>query len=162
MAFHVGVDVGGTFTDTIAIDEEIGLVKLSKVPSTPPNQAVGFLDGLAAVDVPYEAITWLVHGTTVGTNATLERNGASCGMITTRGFRNIIELARRERPQLFGLHGEFEPLISRENRLEVTERIGADGEIIEPLDEDKLRAALGGVDSYRSHKMMAARVTTAR
>jgi N-methylhydantoinase A len=142
MQFHVGVDVGGTFTDTIAIDADVGTVKLSKVPSTPPNQAVGFLNGLRQVDIPYEAVSWLVHGTTVGTNATLERNGAVCGLITTRGFRDIIELARRERPQLFGLYGEFEPLILRSNRLEVTERLNAEGEVVVPLDEDELRAAI--------------------
>lgn len=142
MHFHVGVDVGGTFTDTIAIDADKGAVKLSKVPSTPPNQAVGFLNGLRQVDIPYEAIAWLVHGTTVGTNATLERNGAVCGLITTRGFRDIIELARRERPQLFGLYGTFEPLISRDNRMEVTERLNAAGEVLVPLDEDELRAAI--------------------
>jgi N-methylhydantoinase A len=142
MQFHVGVDVGGTFTDTIAIDADVGTVKLSKVPSTPPNQAVGFLNGLRQVDIPYEAVSWLVHGTTVGTNATLERNGAVCGLITTLGFRDIIELARRERPQLFGLYGEFEPLILRSNRLEVTERLNAEGEVVVPLDEDELRAAI--------------------
>jgi N-methylhydantoinase A len=142
MQFHVGVDVGGTFTDTIAIDADKGSVKLSKVPSTPPNQAAGFLNGLKQVEIPYEAISWLVHGTTVGTNATLERNGAVCGLITTRGFRDIIELARRERPQLFGLYGEFEPLILRNNRLEVTERLNAEGEVVVPLNEDELRAAI--------------------
>jgi N-methylhydantoinase A len=140
MEYHVGDDVGGTFTDTIAIDPQLGSVKVSKVPSTPPNQAVGFLNGLKRIEIPFAAISWLVHGTTVGTNATLERNGAKCGMITTRGFRDIIELARRERPQLFGLYGEFEPLISREFRTEVRERIDAEGNVIEALDEDELRA----------------------
>lgn len=142
MQYHVGVDVGGTFTDTIAIDAEAGTVKLSKVPSTPPNQAAGFLNGLRQVDIPSAAIAWLVHGTTVGTNATLERNGAVCGLITTRGFRDIIELARRERPQLFGLYGEFQPLILRNNRLEVSERLDAEGNVLVPLDEDELRAAI--------------------
>jgi N-methylhydantoinase A len=142
MSYHVGVDVGGTFTDAIAIDAGRGAVKLSKVPSTPPNQEIGFLNGLEAVDIAYGAISWLVHGTTVGTNATLERNGAVCGMITTRGFRDIIELARRERPQLYGLFGEFEPLILRSNRLEVSERLDAEGNVLETLNEDELRVAL--------------------
>lgn len=154
MQFHVGVDVGGTFTDTIAIDADRGAVKLSKVPSTPPNQAVGFLNGLKQVDIPYEAISWLVHGTTVGTNATLERNGAVCGLVTTRGFRDIIELARRERPQLFGLYGTFEPLIARNNRLEVTERLNAEGEVVTPLDEDELRAAIEELKSRGVEALM--------
>src|SRR5690606_17661345 len=142
MSYHVGVDIGGTFTDSIAINAETGEVSLSKVPTTPENQAVGFMNGLKGVNIDLGQISWLVHGTTVGTNATLERNGAVCGLVTTRGFRDIIELARRERPQLFGLYGTFEPLIARNNRLEVTERLNAEGEVVTPLDEDELRAAI--------------------
>ncbi len=141
MSYHVGVDIGGTFTDTIAIDEVTGEVRLSKVPSTPQNQADGFLHGLRELDIAFPLISWLVHGTTVGTNATLERNGAVCGMITTRGFRDLIELGRRERPQLFGLYGEFQPLISRDHRIEVPERISATGEVLEELDEGAVREA---------------------
>ena len=141
MSYHVGVDVGGTFTDTIAIDEVTGEVRLSKVPSTPQNQADGFINGLRAMDVEFPRISWLVHGTTVGTNATLERTGAVCGMITTRGFRDIIELGRRDRPQLFGLFGEFHSLIARNRRLEVPERIGAAGDVMEPLDEAAVEQA---------------------
>ena len=169
---QVGVDIGGTFTDTIAIDEQSGAVSLSKVPSTPANQAVGFLTGLTAADVTFEGISWLVHGTTVGTNATLERNGAKCGLITTKGFRDIVELGRRDRPQLYGLYGQFEPLISRENRLEVEERIDAEGNVIVALDEHEVeqKAAqlrdqgceslvIGFMHSYanRTHEAAAAR-----
>ncbi len=141
MTFHVGVDIGGTFTDAISIDAETGAVRLSKVPSTPENQAIGFLSGLRQLDIQLAAISWLVHGTTVGTNATLERNGAKCGMITTRGFRDIIELGRRDRPQLYGLFGEFEPLILRRHRIEVDERLDATGEVVVPLDEKQVEAA---------------------
>lgn len=141
MTFHIGVDVGGTFTDTISIDTASGRVGLSKVPSTTDNQAVGFLSGLRKVNAPLEEVSWLVHGTTVGTNATLERNGAVCGLITTRGFRDIIELGRRERPHLFGLFGTFEPLIARRNRLEVSERLDASGVVVVPLDEEEVRRA---------------------
>jgi len=141
MTVQVGVDVGGTFTDTISIEPGTGAVRLSKVPSTTQNQAVGFLAGLRATGVSLEAISWLVHGTTVGTNATLERNGAVCGLITTRGFRDIVELGRRERPHLFGLYGTFEPLIARRNRLEVTERLDASGAVVTALDEAEVLAA---------------------
>ncbi len=142
MSFHIGVDIGGTFTDAISISAETGDVRLSKVPTTPDNQAKGFIAGLRQLDVALPAISWLVHGTTVGTNATLERNGAKCGMITTRGFRDIIELGRRERPQLFGLFGTFEPLVLRRHRLEVTERVNASGETLIPLDEKEVAAAV--------------------
>jgi N-methylhydantoinase A len=142
MTYHIGVDIGGTFTDTICIDSKNGEVRLSKVPSTPENQATGFLNGLSATAIDLPAISWLVHGTTVGTNATLERNGAACGMITTRGFRDIIELGRRERPQLFGLFGEFRPLIPRDRRVEVTGRLNAKGEIIEDMDDREVEEAI--------------------
>ena len=169
---QVGVDIGGTFTDTIAIDEQSGAVSLSKVPSTPANQATGFLNGLTTAGVEYAGISWLVHGTTVGTNATLERNGAKCGMIATRGFRDIVELGRRDRPQLYGLYGQFEPLISRENRLEVDERTDAEGNVVVALDEGQVERAaaqlraqgceslvIGFMHSYanRSHEAAAAR-----
>lgn len=138
---HVGVDVGGTFTDTIAI-AATGAVLMSKVPTTPGNQAKGFLQGLAAADIDPAEIAWIVHGTTVGTNAALERNGARCGLITTRGFRDVIELGRRERPELFGLKGIYQPLVPREFRLEVTERIDAEGAVRIALDEAELTMAV--------------------
>ena len=140
-SLHVGVDIGGTFTDTIAIDES-GAVLMSKVPTTPGNQAQGFLHGLASAGVDPAEIAWIVHGTTVGTNATLERNGARCGLITTRGFRDVIELGRRERPELFGLKGVYRPLVPREYRLEVTERIDAEGAIRIALDEAEVANAV--------------------
>lgn len=143
-ALQVGVDIGGTFTDTIAIRAD-GAVLMSKVPTTPDDQSRGFLNGLnkAAIDLP--DIAWLVHGTTVGTNATLERNGARCGLITTAGFRDVLELGRRERPQLFGLHGQYRPIVPRDLRFEVTERIDAKGNIVRPLDVDELVVAIEGL-----------------
>lgn len=139
---HVGVDIGGTFTDTIAIDER-GAVVMSKVPTTPGNQAQGFLQGLETADISLSEIAWIVHGTTVGTNATLERTGARCGLITTRGFRDVMELGRRERPELFGLKGVYQPLVLREFRIEVTERVDAEGRVTVPLDESEVRDAVG-------------------
>lgn len=175
MTYHVGVDIGGTFTDTIVIDEASGEVRMSKVPSTPPNQAVGFLQSLHAADIDFSEISWLVHGTTVGTNATLERNGAVCGMITTRGFRDIIELGRRDRPRLYGLFGEFHALISRDHRIEVPERMSATGEMMEALDEAAVEQAaidlknrgceallIGFLNSYANpiHERRAAEIAT--
>lgn len=141
MDYQVGVDIGGTFTDTISINSSTGEVGLSKVPSTPQNQAVGFLNGLEKAEIDHKQINWLVHGTTVGTNATLERNGARCGLITTRGFRDILELGRRDRPRLFGLFGTYEPLIPRHLRFEVTERMDAEGNVLKELNEEEVREA---------------------
>ena len=138
---QVGVDIGGTFTDTIAIRSD-GAVLMSKVPTTSGDQSRGFLNGLSEAGIILPEIAWLVHGTTVGTNATLERNGARCGLITTAGFRDVLELGRRERPQLFGLHGQYRPIIPRDLRYEVTERIDAKGNIVKPLDLDELVAAI--------------------
>ena len=101
-----------------------------------------------------------MHGTTVATNAVLERKGSRCGLITTRGFRDILELARRTRPQLFGLTGDFEALIPRELRTEVRERTDADGAILEPLDEGDVASAVAylrsmGAESIAVHFMHA-------
>jgi N-methylhydantoinase A len=137
----VGVDVGGTFTDLILVGPD-GKVRIAKVPTTPDNQALGVLQALAAADADLTGITTINHGTTTTTNALLERKIARTGLITTRGFRDVLELGRRTRPHAYGLLGRFEPLIPRERRLEVPERITADGAILTPLDEEALRAAI--------------------
>ncbi len=138
----VGVDVGGTFTDLLLIDKERAGFRVAKVPTTPQDQSVGFINGLGALDAAPANIDTLIHGTTIGTNAVLERKGVRCGLITTRGFRDVLELGRRTRPQAYGMIGTFEALIEREFRLEVAERIGADGRILVPLDETEVREAI--------------------
>jgi len=143
MTVHAGVDVGGTFTDAIAIDEATGAVHVAKVPTTPENQAFGFLESIRSMAIDLPDINWLVHGTTVGTNAALEKKRAACGMITTEGFRDVVELGRRDRPQTYGLFGTFEPLIPRERRIEVAQRMDAFGEVYEPLDEAAIEAGIG-------------------
>ncbi len=131
----VGIDVGGTFTDLLAVDQAAGTVKLAKVPTTVDNQAVGFMAALAAAGIAPGELQAVVHGTTTTTNALLERKIAKVGLITTKGFRDVLELGRRTRPQSYGLRGTFEPLIDREYRLEVAERMDADGKELVPLDE---------------------------
>ena len=138
----VGVDVGGTFTDLILMEPESGAVRLAKVPSTPENQAAGVLAALEGADAALADVGAIVHGTTVTTNALLERKLSRCGLITTRGFRDVLELGRRTRPNAYGLIGGFAPLIPRELRIEVPERMDAAGEVLVPLDEDAVRAAL--------------------
>ncbi|MBM3644110.1 MAG: hydantoinase/oxoprolinase family protein [Alphaproteobacteria bacterium] len=137
----VGIDVGGTFTDLIAIDAASGTVRLAKVPTTPENQALGFMAALESAGVDPAALEALVHGTTTTTNALLERKIARVGLITTRGFRDVLELGRRTRPTPYGLRGTFEPLIDRTLRLEVPERLDASGAVVTPLDEEAVTAA---------------------
>lgn len=140
-----GVDVGGTFTDLLLIDARAdgpARVAVAKTPTTAENQAEGVVNALAETNVPASEIGLIVHGTTTTTNAVLERRLAKTGMITTRGFRDVIELGRRTRPQAYGMTGTFTPVIPRNLRLEVGERMDAGGNVLEPLDEGGLRAAL--------------------
>jgi len=130
-----GIDVGGTFTDLLAIDTASGAVKLAKVPTTVDNQAIGFMAALQSAGTAPATLQAVVHGTTTTTNALLERKIARVGLITTKGFRDVLELGRRTRPQPYGLRGTFHPLIDREYRLEVAERMDADGKVLTPLDE---------------------------
>ena len=131
----VGIDVGGTFTDLLAVDTRSNEVKLAKVPTTVDNQAIGFMAALVAAGADPATVQAIVHGTTTTTNALLERKIAKVGLITTKGFRDVLELGRRTRPQPYGMRGTFRPLIEREYRLEVPERMDADGKILTPLDE---------------------------
>lgn len=153
----VGVDVGGTFTDLFILDESTGQASIVKVPSTRGNESQGFMNALGKIpnfqvemnevvkDLPSQSaihrIKTIVHGTTVGTNALLERKVAKTGMITTRGFRDVLEMRRRDRPHTWGLRGEFKPVIPRHLRLEVDERVLADGALHTPLDTEQVRAA---------------------
>ncbi|MFK7993321.1 MAG: hydantoinase/oxoprolinase family protein [Granulosicoccus sp.] len=130
----VGVDVGGTYTDVFVLDERKGIAEVAKVPTSRPDQSTGFLQGIAQrVEDPSD-IAVVVHGTTAGTNALLERKGALTGVITTQGLRDVLEMRRRDRPRTWGLRGNFEPIVDREYRLEVAERTLADGSIRTPVD----------------------------
>ncbi len=134
-----GIDVGGTFTDLIAIDTATGAVRLAKVPTTPQNQAFGVLAAIESAGLDLAELALIVHGTTTTTNAVLERKLAKTGLVTTKGFRDVLELGRRTRPNSYGLTGWFEPLVPRELRLEVAERVDADGNVVTPLDEAAVR-----------------------
>ena len=139
----VGVDVGGTFTDLILIDgRDGGRVRIAKTPTTPENQAFGVVSALGNADFPIGDIDLIIHGTTTTTNAVLERRLARTGMITTRGFRDVIELGRRTRPQAYGMTGSFVPVIPRDLRLEVSERLEASGAVRVPLDEREVSDAV--------------------
>ena len=138
---RAGIDSGGTFTDAVGITDQ-GEVRTAKVPSTPANPAGGTLAAWEAI-APDSCDGELRHGTTVPTNALLERSGARTVLITNRGFRDVIEIGRQRRPDLYDLQSDrVAPLVPREYRLEVGGRLAADGEEIEPLDLTGLGAAL--------------------
>ena len=139
MVWQIGVDVGGTFTDLLALDPERSVFRFAKVLSTAEDQSIGFIAGLDELETDLAAVAALVHGTTVATNAVLERKGARCGLITTAGFRDVLELGRRTRPNPYGMIGSFEALIARDLRTEVPERIDAAGRVLTPLDETAVR-----------------------
>jgi N-methylhydantoinase A len=136
-----GIDVGGTFTDMLVFDSQ-GSISFAKTPTTVDNQAFGVMNGLSQSSIAITDIDTIVHGTTTTTNAVLERKLARTGMITTRGFRDIIELGRRTRPQPYGMFGEFTPVIPRALRLEVSERMDATGNVLTTLDEAELVQAV--------------------
>ena len=137
----VGVDVGGTFTDVFVLDQPSGVASVAKVPTTRPDQSVGLLAGINAQIDDLSDIAGIVHGTTAGTNALLERKGAPVGVIATEGLRDVLEMRRRDRPHTWGLRGNFEPVVPRARRLEVPERTLASGEIRIPVDLGAVRAA---------------------
>jgi N-methylhydantoinase A len=147
MSTLVGIDVGGTFTDLFEPGEDGAPPRVVKVPSRPDDPSLAVMDALATADVDPSRLVQFLHGTTIATNALIERRGARCALLTTRGFRDILELGRRDRPQVYGLSGKHQPLIPRDRRWEVDERIDYRGRVVEPLDEARVRElALALVD----------------
>ena len=137
----VGVDVGGTFTDMFFLDEVDGTCEVVKVPTTRDDQSRGIQQGIDRTLGGLADVATIVHGTTVATNALLERKGARTGLITTRGFRDVLEMRRRDRPDTWGLWGTFTPLIARDFRLEVDERVLADGTCMVSIDPAQVTQA---------------------
>ncbi len=140
---RIGIDIGGTFTDVVAVGED-GRVTLCKLPSTPEDYGGAIVDGVSrVVKGSWAEVTEVIHGTTVATNAVLSGSGARTGLITTRGFRDVLEIGRLRMPRLYDLSWEKpEPLVPRYLRLEVNERIGADGAVLEALDEESVHLAI--------------------
>ncbi|HET7089532.1 MAG TPA: hydantoinase/oxoprolinase N-terminal domain-containing protein, partial [Anaerolineae bacterium] len=137
----IGIDIGGTFTDFTAIDDA-GRIRIQKRLSTPSDPARAVLDGLRDLDAPPGAV--IVHGSTIATNALLERKGARTALVTTRGFADVIEIGRQNRPKLYALEPlKPEPLVPRDLRFELDERIAADGSIVRSLDPAEVAALAG-------------------
>ena len=147
MAWTIGVDVGGTFTDFYAFNDETGEVRLGKRPSTPDDPSRAIVSGLgevaAAHDIDVSQVARLAHGTTVATNALIQRRGGTVALITTKGFRDLLEIGRQVRPHMYDIHKDYPPpLIPREHRFEIDERVSAEGEVLRAIDADDLAAVV--------------------
>ncbi|MCW5572838.1 MAG: hydantoinase/oxoprolinase family protein [Steroidobacteraceae bacterium] len=149
MAYRLGVDVGGTFTDLLLVDGKSGKTWSAKVPSTPADQSVGVVNGMMRVceyaGVDPAEIGHVMHGTTVATNTVLTSTGAKCGLVTTRGYRQVLQIARSFVPGGLGgwvIYNKSLPLAPLACTIEADERVSAKGEVVEALDEGKLRTAL--------------------
>lgn len=141
---RLGVDVGGTFTDLLALSGEE--IVTAKVPSTPADQSEGVMRAIETAGVEGAAVAALAHGMTVATNALLERRGARTALVTTEGFRDLLEIGRQNRPSLYDLTRDRPPaLVPRELCFTVAERMGPSGELA-PLEQESLEAALDGIE----------------
>ena len=146
--YRVGVDIGGTFTDFVLVDGETGRVRLHKCLTTPKDPSAGALEGLEellrAGGLRFADLGTLVHGTTLVTNAIIERNGSPLGLLTTRGFRDILEMGTEQRYDIYDLFLRFpEPLVPRALRREVDERLDRDGRVVVSLDREQARREVG-------------------
>ncbi len=149
MPYTLGVDVGGTFTDIFLVNESDGRIFTAKVPSTPQDSSIGVLNGIERVcetsGISPSEVSHVMHGTTVATNTVLTGTGALVGLVTTKGFRQVLQIARSYVPGGLGgwvIYNKSEPMAPLELTVEADERVAADGEIIRPLDEDALRERL--------------------
>ena len=148
MSLRVGIDIGGTFTDLAVVDEETGQTSVIKVPSTPSDYASGVIDALGSAAGGPD-VSFLSHATTVVTNAILESKGARTALVTTRGFRDVLEIRRQARAELYDM---FQPspqmLVPRHLRLEVTERVNAGGQVTTPLAVEELDSLVGFLKAH--------------
>jgi N-methylhydantoinase A len=148
MAYRLGIDSGGTFTDVVLFDDRKKALHITKTPSTPANPAIGVINGIkkivSQVGIEPHEIASLVHGTTVATNALLEYKGIRTALILTEGFKDILSIGRQDRPKLYDyFERRPEPFIPRHLRFEVSERTLYDGKILRPLDEEEIRVIAG-------------------
>jgi N-methylhydantoinase A len=150
MAWRIGVDIGGTFTDVVLVDERSGRIGLVKLPTTPNDfsRAVvaGLTNGIEREAIDPAEVALLAHATTIVTNALFEKKGARAGLVTTRGFRDLLELRRSSRADLYDLFQDPpDTLVPRRWRFEISERIGAAGEIVTPLAEDEIDGLIAAI-----------------
>ena len=140
---RLATDVGGTFTDVAAFDETTGELQLGKTLTTPARLVTGIENGVTKAGASFRSARLFLHGTTVAINTILERTGATCALLTTQGFRDIYEIGRVNRPKSYNLFfRRHEPLIERDLRYEIRERVDAQGKVLIKLDEEQVRAAV--------------------
>lgn len=138
-----GIDIGGTFTDVIIFDEDTGEITVEKTPSTPDNPADGVIDGLRKTELDVADLDFFSHGSTVGTNALIERTLPRTGLVTTEGFRDVHEIRDATKEDIWDAYEDVAPpYVKRRDRLEVPERIDYSGDVVEPLDEERAREAV--------------------
>lgn len=138
---RLGIDVGGTYTDLVLLDEATKEVRMAKVPSTPRNPAKGVIEGIVDLDLDLSTVQFIVHGTTIGVNTIIQRNGAKTGLLTTAGFEDVLEIGTMSKTEMYNLfYRKPRPLIPRQNRLGIAERMTFDGEVLKPVDREDVRA----------------------
>ncbi len=155
MSWTIGVDVGGTFTDFFAANDDTGVIHVHKTSSTPANPADAILNGLTDLcgkfDIPFDDINRLSHGTTVGTNALIQRTGGRVSLITTQGFRDLLEIGRQTRPHMYDLYADHpKALVDREYRFELNERVGPEGDVVRDPDAGEIQAVVETVKNSGS------------
>lgn len=160
MPYRLGVDVGGTFTDLILVNEDSGDIHTAKVPSTPSDSSIGVMNGIEKVcknaGINPTSISQVMHGTTVATNTVLTGSGAKVGLVTTKGYRQVLQIARSYVPGGLGgwvIYNKSAPLAPLSCTIEADERMGADGKVVRELDEDALRASLEKLKSENVEAM---------
>lgn len=158
MGYRLGVDTGGTFTDIAIVDESDGQVVVTKVPSTPDNPSRAVINGATKImeecNIDAKDVTFFIHGTTVATNALLELKGARTALITTEGFKDILQIGRQTRPSLYDFYAHRpKAIVPRNLRYEAPERILYTGEVLKPLDKD---AVLAIIEDMKKNKVEAA------
>lgn len=142
--YRIGIDTGGTFTDVSLIEENTGKSYITKVPSTPDNPSLAVLNGIkqitAEIGIENEEISFFIHGTTVATNAMLEQKGAKTALLTTKGFKDVLQIGRQTRPKLYDFQARnTKPLVDRNIRIELDERVDVTGNIIKDIDENEVK-----------------------
>ncbi|MEO0997645.1 MAG: hydantoinase/oxoprolinase family protein, partial [Pseudomonadota bacterium] len=156
MSYRLGVDVGGTFTDLLLVDEVSGETYTAKVPSTPEDSSIGVLNGVNRIcesaGINPKEIGHVMHGTTVATNTVLEGNGAKVGLVTTKGYKQVLQIARSFVPGGLGgwvIYNKSDPLAPLACTVEADERMGADGKVVRKLKKGALEEALKGLKSEK-------------
>ena len=154
--YIVAVDIGGTFSDLVCLDRESGEIRIMKVPSTPPTFIDGVMSALEKIAIPPEDMAVFKHGSTIATNAIIQRRGARTAVVTTEGFRDVLGAARADRTDHFDLSSmDRPPLVPRRDVLGVRERVDSEGTAVVPLDDDSLARA---IDLLRKRDMEAVAV----